>query len=206
MVTRSLFQCCLQFYISHSFSTKWRRNSVEEENKEGVAKVHLDQPYKERKSKKADKDRAKKAVSGKDSMAPPNKRSHHNFADITPQENIPGPNASSSFTHAGENQHPTENMGTTVSTPTKIHGNPLGTSSCTEGSLPILRVVFSKTMLWSLLVTTFRACSRPISTWHLNVSACPSKTPSRTDATSKTPSRQEFNKVSLNSVINLKGK
>jgi hypothetical protein len=36
-----------------------------------VIEVHLDQPHKERKSKKADKERAMKTVFGKDSMAPP---------------------------------------------------------------------------------------------------------------------------------------
>jgi hypothetical protein len=72
-------------------------DSVEEETEEAVAEVHLDPPPKERKSKKADKDRAKKAVSSKNSMAPPQKRSRsnasssHNFADVTTQpENIPG--------------------------------------------------------------------------------------------------------------------
>jgi hypothetical protein len=86
---------------------------VEEETEEVVAEVHLDPPPKERKSKKANKDRAKKVVSGKDSMAPPQKRSRtnafssHNFANVTTQpENTPGPNASSSATYPGENQPP----------------------------------------------------------------------------------------------------
>jgi hypothetical protein len=49
--------------------------------------VHLDQPVKDRKSKKHDKDRTK---AGRVSMAPPNlappsKRACHDFADGAPQ-------------------------------------------------------------------------------------------------------------------------
>jgi hypothetical protein len=80
-------------------------DSVEEETEEAVAKVYLNPPPKERKLKKADKDRAKKIMSGKDLMAPPNKRSRsdafssHDFNDVMPQpENIPGPNTLSSAT------------------------------------------------------------------------------------------------------------
>jgi hypothetical protein len=131
-------------------------DSVEEETEEAIAEVHLDQPHKERKSKKADKDRAKKAVSGKDSMAPPNKHFRDDFADVTPQENIPGPNASSPATYLGENRHPIpvindhRKYGTTVWMSMKIHGNPLGTLSLAEGSLHIMRADVSKTTLRSL--------------------------------------------------------
>jgi hypothetical protein len=78
-------------------------DSVEEETEEAVAEVHLDQPPQGAQVEESRQRPRQKAVSGKDSMAPPNKRSRHDFADVTPQENIPGPNASSSATYPGEN-------------------------------------------------------------------------------------------------------
>jgi hypothetical protein len=71
-------------------------DSAEEVTKVMVAEVHLDQPLKERKSKKHNRD----------SMALPNKCACHNFADGTPQESPPGQNASCSATYPGENQRP----------------------------------------------------------------------------------------------------
>jgi hypothetical protein len=113
--------CSTFFYIIDYISTvliffhnmDGKLDPVEEEAEEVVAEVHLNPPPKERKSKKANKDRAKKIVSGKDSMAPPQKRSRtnafnpHNFADVMTQpENTPGPTTSSSATYPGENQLP----------------------------------------------------------------------------------------------------
>jgi hypothetical protein len=81
---------------------------VEEVTEVTEAEVHLDQPVKERKSKKHDKDRTKagRVSISLPNMAPPNKRARHDFADGTPQESIPGKNTLCSATYPGENQRP----------------------------------------------------------------------------------------------------